>query len=533
VADDKARIEASLEGAGQVASEAKKIEGALTGAAGKIEGKLGGALKSVTGHLGEVVKGGLAAAGVLGTVNLARAVEDVKRLDLLTGQLGQKIGVSSSTLQTGFAAMEQRILQSRLAQAEFVKQLGSLTYDSRGAAEALDGLGQHALASGRDLGEDLPLGKALKDLGVQGRDSLPELDRVRAIAEQLGTVGGHLALQDSLGRLDGLLQGVSTETDQSRGKLEALLGVLGKGQKTPERADQVRASTLGMIRSRALDIERATGHQVLDDNGNLMDPTQSLKDLRALTLRRFGGNAAAARRALISDFGADAGLAIWRGGFDQVDQLAGLTGTGATAADAARAKSDPAMQRRAKEMQKQSGMQEIAKLFVGADDWLTGMLGARGAAGLELGAGLATLFGGGKAAGAAGAAVKGAAAGGGLLPLLGALGFLAPAAGVLAEVGQDRESMGKDWRGGHAKEIGAELARRAQEQGGFSEDMFNPGAGQGRDALLEMLKILDSRKEQLDPEFAQQVAQALAAELRRAPLVVKQDRDPNQSGGAQ
>jgi hypothetical protein len=118
-----------------------------------------------------------------------------------------------------------------------------------------------------------------------------------------------------------------------------------------------------------------------------------------------------------------------------------------------------------------------------------------------------------------------------LLPLLAGLGMVLPGAAVLADVGQDRETMGKDWRKEHARTIGAELARKAQEQGGFSEDMFDPSKGRGRESLLEMLKILDSRKEQLSPDFAQQVAQALASELRRAPLVVRNQPNPNQSGG--
>ena len=546
MADEKARIEASLDGAGQVVAEGRKMATGLTSSASTIESKLGGALKSVTGALGGVVSGGLAAAGVFQAINLSKAVEDVKRLDTLTGQLAARTGASSTQLQSSFLKLEQRILQGSVAQGDFAKQLGGLTYDSKFAIEALDGIGAHALASGRDLGEDLPIGKALQNMGLDGQDAIGELDRVRAIAEQVGTVGGHLALQDSLGQLSGILQGVVTDSDQARGKLEGLLAVLGKGAKTPEQANQARSATLNVIRSEAMKIEYATGRRVLDDNNNLIDPTQSLKDLRALSKSRHR-NDAEMRRSLINTYGAEAGLAIYRGGFDQVDQLAGASGTGKTQADADKAKGDAANQRRAKELQKEAAARDAGGLLLGVDSALTDLLGARGALAVETGAGLGGaakvggllkgLLGGGAAAGGSAGATAGEAAlltggAGAALPLAAALAALLPAVAVLGEVGKDRETMGREYRSEHAATIGAELARRAQERGGFDPADFDPAKGQGREAMVEMLKVLNERKDQLAPDFAAQVAAALAAELRRAPIQVKPaPKEPNQSGG--
>lgn len=540
MADDKARIEAELVGANQVAGEARKIEGSLTGAGSAIEKKLGGALKSVTGGLADMVKGGLAAAGVLQTVSLAKAVEDVKLLDATTAKLSATSGYTSTSIQKHFGDLEQKILQSSMAQAEFAKSLGRITYDSRGAIQGVGALGTVALATGRELADEQGFAMGLRAMGTPLENAVEEMDKLRAVSDELKLAGGPQALADSFGKLEGILQGVVTKTEEEKGKLRGLMGVLGEGAKTPERADQTRAATMNMLRSRALDIERATGRKVVNDQGELIDPTKTLQDLRALSAKRHGGNTAEMRRALINTYGMDAGLAILRGGFDRAEQLGGLNAPGSTQADADRAKKDPAAQRQAKDLAKQSGLRELAGAFLGVDSFLTDVLGGKGAAGVEMGLGLASaggLFGGvgkalgfGKGAAAAAGGGEGLLAGGLLGPLALIGGAMLGQVAATASLGQDRDEMGKEWQQGHAKTIGAELARRAQEQGGFSEDLFSR-AGGNREALVEMLKALSERKDQLSPSFAKDVAEALAAELRRAPLQVRQPPDPNQSPG--
>ena len=202
------------------------------------------------------------------------------------------------------------------------------------------GFSEVALAVGRDLGDELPLAAALRDMGVTAERLPAELGRIRDMAEQVATVGGHVALKDQLAALQPLLSGVATESDAARSRLEALVAVLGKGLK-PEQAKQVGAAALQQIRARALDIERATGRRVIDDQGQLVDPTRSLADLKRLADKRFGNNQAAKRRALISDFGQDLGLAIMRTDFNEVDRVAKASDRGKTAAGAGTATARP------------------------------------------------------------------------------------------------------------------------------------------------------------------------------------------------
>ena len=60
-----------------------------------------------------------------------------------------------------------------------------------------------------------------------------------------------------------------------------------------------------MVKSRALDIERLTGKRVIDDNGQMTDPTEALASVKKIAQKKFGGNQEKMRRALMSEFGSD------------------------------------------------------------------------------------------------------------------------------------------------------------------------------------------------------------------------------------
>ena len=206
---EKARIEAELVGGAQVVGEANKIDAALGKVASTAGGKLGGTLRTVGGALSDVIFGqsagvsgtflregfdgaekktltsGLKAAGVFQTISLANAVEDVKRLDLATAKLGQSAGVLGTQLKEGFDKAEKKTLTSAVAMADLSRQLGRVTYDGKFAADSIGTLGDEALAVGRDLGDELPLAAALRDMGVTAERLPAELGRIRHLDKNL------------------------------------------------------------------------------------------------------------------------------------------------------------------------------------------------------------------------------------------------------------------------------------------------------------------------------------------------------------
>lgn len=531
MADEKARIVAELTGGSAVASEAAKIDKALAG--------VGGVARTVGGAVAGMAAETLRAVGVMQTINIANAVEQAKQLDLATARLGQSAGVSGTALKNTFDAVESKTLASSSAMAQFATALGRVTYDGKGAVASVSALADEALATGRDLGDELPLAVAMRGMGVEAERLTGELGRVRDIAETVGTIGGPQALKDTLAALGPVLAGVSTQTDESRAKLEALVAVLGKGLK-PQQAQAVAGGALQAVRSRAMDIERVTGRRVLDDNGNLVDPGKALADIKRLADKRFGKNEEAKRRALMSDFGQDLGLAIMRTNFDEVDKLASSSkDKGKTAAEAAAFRDSKEGKRIASTLAKDQVQRGVAEKALGIHDTLVDNLGAGGALAVELGAGhliKPVLGGAGKVVAGAGNALAGSGATAGLAGvglMSGAfVGAAAMQGKVLTEIGEDRDVMGARYRNDHADIVAQGLANRAVREGDIGGAYKATGGDAAtQQALLTTLEKMLAAQTEGNELLRNQVAAGIAAELHRQPLKAMLPRDPNASGG--
>jgi len=525
MAVEKAEIQAALTGTNQVVADAGKIESALDKAGSAAGSKLGGAIKSVGGAVAGLAQQALGAAGILSALNLQSAVQDAKALDLATAKLGQSAGVAGSTLKSNFDAMESKTLTSSVAVATLAKSLGAATHDAKFAAASVGTLGEEALAFGRDIGDELPLAAALHDTGVQAKDLGGELGRLRDLAEQVQTIGGPVALKDTIASLGPLLAGVNTEADGARTKLESLVAVLGKGLK-PQQQQAVGSAALSAVRSRAMDIERVTGRHVLDDNGNLMDPTRALADIKKIAQRRFGNNKEAMRRALMSDFGQDLGLAIMRTNFEDVDKLAASTrDKGKTGKEAEGFRNSTEGKRIDAGLAKDRAMRGVGEKLAGLHDGLVGTVGVPGAIGLELGGGQLALSGakalGAKALGAAGlgtAATVGAVS----------ASFALPAAAVLADVGEDRDTMGRRYRSQHSQMMGQEIANAAIQRGDLAPVI---GRAQGdQEVINATMEILTAQFEKLNSTLQGQANQ-FAEAMGKKPLKVTLPVDPNSGKG--
>jgi hypothetical protein len=517
----RAEIEAVLSGTKKVESDALSMAGTFEKVATRIQSGLGSGLRAVGGALSNVISGGLQAAGVFQSINLAAAVQQAKQLDAVTARLGQSAGVAGSSLKASFEAAEGKTLTSAVAMAEVAKSLGRVTYDGKFAAESLQALGDDALAVGRELPDQLPLAAALHGLGVQSKDVGAELGRLTDIAERLKLSGGPSALKDTIAALGPQLAGVAADSDQARAKLEALVGVMSKGLK-PERAREVSAGVLNAIKSRALEFERITGRQVLDANGQVQDPTEILRALKANVDKRFGkGDSAAKRRALMAE--GDLGLALMRTDFSEVDRVAASArDTGATAKAAEAFRQSTEGKRLDAQLVKERGMRSAGEVALGIHDTLVDKLGVPGAVGAELVGGQLVLSGGKALAGTVGKGL--AAAGGGTAAAAGLVSasFAAPAVGVLAEIGEKTEVTGARYLNRHADIAGEGLARRAMREGEVTGAMVGAkgDAEVQRATLLALEKLLAATAEG-NELLRSQVAAGIAAEFRRAPIYAR------------
>jgi len=526
VAKERAEVEIKLSGTDSALSEVRKLDSQLS----SLGSGAASTFRLAGGALLEVAGGALKAGAALQGISLVAAIEESKRLDLATARLGQTAGVAGSRLQATFDAAEKKTLTSSLAQADFARQLARSTYDGGFAADSVSPLADEAIALGRDLGDELPLGVALHNLGVDAKDLPAELGRIRSIAESLKTVGGPAALKDTLAALGPQLDQVATASDESRARLEALVGLLGKGLK-PQQAQAVASQALGLVQSRGLDLERLTGRQIFDEKGQMMDPAQALADYQKIVRRKWGSNTAGMRRALVDKLGPALGSLMASTDFSEVAEISKLQGTGATEAEAEKFRKSKEGQRQAAELEKQQALRGAGKPFLGIGDWMLENLGVGGSmlasvAGekaLEAGGGALLAKGGG--AGAAGLGLS-----------LGSLGLAGLSAGSLAfqlkalsEIGEDRDTMGARWRSERAGTIGKELAGQAERAGDLRSVI---GRADGdKDAIKAMLEILESRFDRLDDTLKTQVAAGIAAELKRSPMRVTVQANPNAPRG--
>ena len=549
MATEKAVLPVELVGGAAVEQGLSRIDKAFSKIGSAIASNAVPALKSVGGAIGGLLSDGLRAAGVLQTISLTNAVEDAKRLDLATAKLGQSAGVSGSILKSNFDAVEKKTLTSSVAMAEFSRSLGRATYDGKFAADSVAALGEEALAVGRDLGDELPIAVALRGLGVEAKSLPAELGRIRDMAEQVSTIGGPIALKDTLAALGPELARVSAQTPEARAKLEALVAVLGKGLK-PEQAKAVGAAALSTIRSRALDIERVTGKRVLDDNNELIDPTETLKNLKRLADRKYGKkNTEAKRRALMTEFQPDLGLAIYRTDFSEVDKVAASAqNRGKTEAEAERFRQEKEGKRIAAGLAKDQAMRGAGSGLAGVHDTLVDTLGVTGAMGAELIGGHVALAGakylGGKVlASAAGSAAGGTTAASGTGLLSAAIGTTAgavagfglagaaasiPQLALMAQYGEDRGTMGKRYISERAQLLGKDIAAAAVVQGDVTKVWGR--AGGDKDIQAATMEALLAKFDQLNATLQGQ-AQAYAEAMGRKVLKVAMPADPNAPKG--
>lgn len=536
----RAEIEARLTHVEEVVSGLKQIGGSVDQVATKA-GKVESGFKSVAGSLLGVVRTGLTAAGVLQGIDIAKSVEQAKQLDASTARWGRSAGISGDILKKSMSEVEARSATSADRLTSVGLALGRATYDGKAAAGAMADLADYALATGENIEDTGGAYEALRlGLGVTSKFG-DELGRVRAIAEEVGTVGGPRALIDTLAGLTSQLAGVSAESEAARAKLVSFVAVIGKGR-SKEQAQQIASEALDMIKARALDIERLSGQRVLDDNGEVIDPAKQLAWIQANMKKKFGGRKDAMRRAAISEWRPALGAAILNFDANAVSQAAGATGPG-FGSDAEDVRATDEYKREQRRVNRDASLRDKAgEPLLNAGDTITETLGPWGtlAAGVlgpkaagYLGGKALGLFGGGAGAGGAGAAAGGATAE--TATAAGASGFgLAAGAAVatglaqlyaVSRLGQPRDAMGQEWLNKQAPTLGAELAQQAVKAGDLMPVIGK--AGGDKEVIAAMLAMLETRLGELPDKLGRQVSAGIASEFRRAPLVVQQRPNPN------
>lgn len=546
MADDKARIEASLAGveginAGQkkIADGWKPVEEAQANVS-KGAKALDGAWKGLKTGIKSLASDALRATGILQGISLAKGVDEARAMQAATTRYAQKTGESASTLSTRLDGLEKRTLTSSPAMLSFSQALQAVTYDSSFATGSLGELGDIALSMGESLSDQLGFAETMRTgLGVTEKLT-GEFDRLRGMAEELGISGGIQSFRDALVSANSELEHIADNGDKARAKVEAMAAVLTAGFK-PGQQKSVLTGTLSALRANATDIERVTGRQVLNKRGELIDPAQTLADVKSYIDKRAkakGWNELTKRQATRAWLGADVTAAVENYDPAKAAELAGKKNwSPETAQKADDLRNTPAGQNLARQLDRDQQLRHAGEVLLDASNKFFEVVGVWGALGTQLAAQL-----GGGVIGplleglGLGAATKGAAGLASKVAMGGVGAALLPIT-AMAAVGYYgyRDITGQNSDARRVGELNKQNAAEANAVGmatpqylRFKRQLEGTEAGKnlyspmepGQPIVIDQSEILAA---------VQNLPKELAGVLQQAPLKVRVNKHPNEA----
>lgn len=236
--DREARIKLIAEGASRAASDVRGVStevGKLAGAAGVAQA----ALKEVGKAAFRMASDAARAANDVKPISFQASADSAKRFDDVVTRMAIRSNRDIGQLKLQFreTGKEIGVLPERVANA--ARALTKLT-GSTAAADAIKDLGIEANDTDRSLEEMTELGAVLYNkLGVPMDRIGDAIRKARSTAAEFATVGGHVALEDSLQRLAPLLARFQGGVNRAT----ATVAVLGQG-KSKEVADRTTESVL-------------------------------------------------------------------------------------------------------------------------------------------------------------------------------------------------------------------------------------------------------------------------------------------------
>lgn len=237
--DREARIKLIAEGAGRAASDVRGVAAEV----GKLGAAAGGAQKALTDigkSMYRMASDAARAANDVKPISFQAAADSAKKFDEVVTRLAVRSNRDIGQLKQTFrdTGKEIGVLPDRVANA--ARALTKMT-GSSAAAEAMAAIGAEANDTDRSLEEMSEIGAELYNkLGVPLDKIGDAFKRIRGVAADFSTIGGHVALEDTLTRLAPLLAHFQTNVTRAA----ATVAVLGQGK-----SKEVGERTTGTILS--------------------------------------------------------------------------------------------------------------------------------------------------------------------------------------------------------------------------------------------------------------------------------------------
>lgn len=303
-AQKDAKIRVGVEGVDEVARSADKALGpweAATKRGGEAAGNWGSSIRNaVQSGVRDIVNLATFAQGV----NFLQAIESSRTFTRTAGEMAAVTGQKADEVKQKINAISQSKLVPEQQVAAFIQSFGKLTYDARGAQDAVGAMYDEMRTTGESEGEVASLGHAMFQLDGSTGDASRKFGDFRGIAEAFHVPGGVIAMHEQFEALSGLLPYIKANVKD----IAALSAGAPAGFK-PEAAKQGLASVMSMIVRGGHETDRfyhsygglKKGESAFDENGQFkLNPIDAIEMERNARKKKFGANA---RRQAIDEMG--------------------------------------------------------------------------------------------------------------------------------------------------------------------------------------------------------------------------------------
>jgi hypothetical protein len=255
-----------------------------------------------------------------GKISFASQHAQVREFEGATARLAVSTGRDLETVRAGFEKTGVSIGKRPGEVAAWANEVGKLTYNFKGASEAIEGISGLAAQTGRSAEDYRGLAVELGTVGKVAGSTEHAIGVITSQAEKLGVQGGVAAFADQIEGLSDTISQFAVSSERDFAKVTALAGELGKGL-SPQAAGRVQQQAFGALSSDPLGWERFLGHGILDKQGHVEDPTKVMKEITEKTKKRYGKDAL---RVLRLNFGAETGSALFNADYGEATKAAGL-----------------------------------------------------------------------------------------------------------------------------------------------------------------------------------------------------------------
>lgn len=492
--------------ASAVARAAAVAKTAWVDAGNAIKSAIGAAAQSVVTDLGNV-------ALSQGKVNFASQHQQVREFESASAHMAVAMGRDLSSVRSSLESTGAAIGKRPLEVAKWASEVGKLTYNFDGAAEAMKGIAGLAAQTGRSTDDYRGLAAELGTVGKVGGDTTAAIAALTAQANALRTKGGVAAFAGQVEGLEDVISRFGISSTAEFLKVTAAAGALTAGLNDVT-ARRVQQSTFGTIANNPLGWGRFLGRDLTNAQGQVEHPEKVMEEIAERFKRQYGQRGA--KEALQYNFGTEGGAAIFTRYLTKEGREAGakaaaaagtsaatqgpalgeLLGTDAGKRDVAGSKADVAARDLMGSASLLGGAADALQRWASTNPITTTVVATALGTGASsfmssFGKSISTMMGGGGEGGAAGGAVDLVTKGKGGKDLLKYAGFLGlAAAGEKVAENAVLDTRASTWQKslgvGKALDLGGmsagdmlELARDPQKLGKFLADQASASQGGG------------------------------------------------------